>query len=123
MSGTVTQLSVATVDALELTPTSYVNPANVTQGEADERGHTLHVSPDENFIVGVWAAEPYAETFPDGYPGDEFAHVLKGTLTLVDPDGTSRSFGPGESYIMTKGWSGTFQIDSSFTKYFVLYVG
>jgi hypothetical protein len=83
MSGTVTPLSAATVDALELTPTSYVNPANVTQGEAGERGHTLHVS----------------------------------------GDGTSRSFGPGESYIMTKGWSGTFRIDSSFTKYFVLYVG
>jgi uncharacterized cupin superfamily protein len=123
MSGSVTPLSMAVVEAMTLEPTAYVAAENVTHGDPAERGHTVHVSPDERFLVGVWAAEPYGETFPDGYPGDEFAHVLAGRLTLVDPDGTQRSFGPGDSYVMTKGWAGTFQVDASFTKYFVLYLG
>ena len=123
MNGTLTPLSPAAVEALSLTPTAYVATDNITQGDPAERGHMVYASPDDKFLVGVWAAEPYAETFPDGYPGDEFAHVLRGSLTLIDPEGTARSFGPGDSYVMTKGWSGTFQVDASFTKYFVLYVG
>ena len=47
-------------------------------------------------------AEPCAETFPDG---------------------TSRTFSSGDSYVMTKGWAGTFQVDASFTKCFVLHLG
>lgn len=122
MTGMLTPLSPASVEALTLAPTAYVTAANITHGEPAERGHVVYASPDEKFLVGVWAAEPYGESFPDGYPGDEFAHVLSGRLTLIEPDGASRSFGPGDSYVMTKGWAGTFRVDASFTKYFVLYL-
>lgn len=106
-----------------LEPTAYVTADNVVHGEPAERGALVHTSDDGSFLVGVWAAEPYSETFPAGYPGDEFAQVIEGRLTLIDPDGSSRTFAAGDSYVMTKGWAGTFQVDASFTKYFVLHLG
>jgi uncharacterized cupin superfamily protein len=118
----VLSLQSGAVKATTLEPTAYVTADNVVHGEPAERGAVLHSSDDGSLIVGVWTAQPYAETFPLGYPGDEFAQVLEGRLTLIDPDGSSRTFVAGDSYVMTKGWAGTFQVETPLTKYFVLYV-
>ena len=116
-------LHAGAVGSMTLEPTGYVTTENVVHGDPAERGAMVHSSADGSFLVGVWVAEPYAETFPDGYPGDEYAYVVDGRLTLVDPDGTSRTFVAGDSYVMTKGWAGTFQVDETLTKHFVLKLG
>ncbi|MCZ3388880.1 MAG: cupin domain-containing protein [Actinomycetia bacterium] len=121
-SSSVLPLQVGAVESMSLEPTSYVTADNVLHGEPAERGTLVHTSGDGSFLVGVWSAEPYAETFPAGYPGDEFAQVIEGRLTLVDPDGSSQTFSAGDSYVMTKGWAGSFQVDTTFTKYFVLHL-
>jgi uncharacterized cupin superfamily protein len=101
----------------ELTPCNYVLAEGLIEGDPQEREHVYFAS--DAFTVAVWEAQPYAERI-DSYPGDEFAHVIRGRLTLTDPDGTSQTFGEGESYLMRAGWSGEFRVEESFMKYFAL---
>jgi uncharacterized cupin superfamily protein len=43
------------------------------------------------------------------FPGDEFVYVLGGTVTLPDDrTGEAPTFGPGEHFLVPKGWQGTW---------------
>lgn len=40
---------------------------------------------------------------------DEFVLVLNGKLVLTEPDGTVHEFTPGESFVVPKGYTGTWE--------------
>jgi uncharacterized cupin superfamily protein len=49
------------------------------------------------------------------FPGDEFVYVLEGTVTLPDDrTGNAPTFGPGEHFLVPKGWKGTWTSDGFF---------
>lgn len=102
-----------------LTPCAFVPAETVIDGDPKEQAAIMLSSGDDSFMVGVWESTPYAETF-DGYPSNEFCHVLKGKATLTDLEGQSHTFVAGDSYIVPKGFRGTFRVEETFRKYFVL---
>ena len=73
-------------------------------------------------VVGIWECTPYAEVF-ESYPGDEFCQVLSGKVTLTDADGHESTFVAGDSYVVPKGFKGTFRVVESMRKYYALYTG
>lgn len=66
-------------------------------------------------------AEPYAE-FIESYPGDEYTRVLEGSITLTGDDGVAHTFGPGDSFTLSRGWRGHYRVTERLVKQFAIYV-
>lgn len=64
-------------------------------------------NPDKGALAGIWEAEPHLERCTCDV--DELCHILEGKVRLTDADGHAREFGPGESFVVAKGFSGTWE--------------
>ncbi|MEM9632096.1 MAG: cupin domain-containing protein [Pseudomonadota bacterium] len=107
-----------------LEPVAFVDPATVVEGKAVEKGHGYMGDDGEALAVGIWETTAYAEVFSgDGYPEDEFCHVLAGTLTMTDADGTTQTFEQGDNFVVRKGWCGEFRVTEGFKKIYVMPAG
>ena len=68
--------------------------------------------------VAIWESEA-GVLKASNYPMDEFIYVLEGHLVTIDADGTRREFHPGDSFVLPKGWAGTWDMKSRFKKIIV----
>lgn len=68
--------------------------------------------------VALWGSEPGALKATD-YPIDEFVYVLEGDVVTTDADGTRHEFHPGDSFVIPKGWVGTWDMKTRFKKIIV----
>lgn len=55
------------------------------------------------------------------FPADEFMYILEGELEITDTKGHVDKFGPGDAFVMPKGFSGTWRQLSPIKKYAVTY--
>ncbi len=77
------------------------------------------VEPGKKAVAGIWEAGPHLERCTCDY--DELCHILEGTVRLTDAAGASRTFGPGESFVVASGFSGTWENLTNVRKvYFIL---
>jgi uncharacterized cupin superfamily protein len=106
-------------DGVTLKPCNLVPAEAVIDGDPKERGAELFTANDGRFVVGMWECTPYAEAF-DAYPANEFCQVLKGRVTLTDEQGHSETFVTGDSYLVPEGFRGTFRVEETLLKYYVL---
>lgn len=104
---------------INLEPCNLVPADGVIDGEPQERGAEIFTANDGRFVVGLWECTPYAETF-DAYPANEFCQVLKGRATLTDEEGNSQTFVAGDSYVVPEGFRGTFRVEETLLKYYVV---
>ena len=102
-----------------LSPCSFVDPATVEGAPPNEKGHIFFTNATGNLTVGVWEATSYRERI-DSYPVDEVMFVLEGSVTIIDAEGKSESFGPGDAFVMPKGFRGTWENRERLRKYFVI---
>lgn len=72
------------------------------------------------FRVAIWESGP-GVLVTDSYPNDEYGRVLEGSLTITNADGSTADFGPGDSFVIPKGWSGRWHMKTRFKKQFVAY--
>lgn len=52
-------------------------------------------------MAGVWQCTP--GKFEYTYPGDEICTLLQGKISLVDEDGATHDYGPGDTFYTRKG--------------------
>ena len=68
---------------------------------------------------GVWEAT--AGAFRSNCAGYvEFCHILEGSCRIVDPDGTTHSFGAGDSFVLPEGFAGHWEVDERVKKVFFI---
>ncbi|AKS35536.1 cupin domain-containing protein [Mycolicibacterium goodii] len=104
-----------------MTPSAYVTAESLREGDPAEH-EAVHLSScDGRFTVGSWRAEPYAE-FIECYPGDEYTRVLEGSITLTGEDGVAHTFGPGDSFTLSRGWRGHYRVTERLVKQFAIYI-
>ena len=72
------------------------------------------------FRVAIWESGP-GVLVTDSYPNDEYCRVLEGTLTITNADGSTADFGPGDSFVIPRGWAGRWHMETRFKKQFVAY--
>lgn len=58
----------------------------------------------------------------NGFPADEFMYILEGELEITDANGHVSKFGPGDAFVMKKGFSGTWRQLTAIKKYAVTYI-
>lgn len=53
----------------------------------------------------------------DGYPYDEFCMITEGELVVTNrDDGTTATYGPGDSFVIPAGWNGIWDMKTYFKK-------
>jgi uncharacterized cupin superfamily protein len=76
-------------------------------------------SPDGAFEVGVSSYDRVTLAIRD-WPFDEYMHILSGKLEVIDKNG-SHIFGPGEAFVMPKGFNGTWRVLEPLKKIAIVY--
>ncbi|MGV9711836.1 cupin domain-containing protein [Gordonia sp. NPDC003424] len=104
-----------------MTPSAYVTTETLRDGDPREREAIHLTSDDEKFIVGSWEAQPYTE-YIESYPGDEYARVLEGSVTLTGDDGVAHTYSAGEAFTLRRGWRGEYRVTEPLLKQFALYL-
>ena len=59
------------------------------------------------FFVGTWASTP--GKWRVSYSEHEFCHLLEGRVTLTSDNGREWRFGPGDTWVIPAGFSGTWE--------------
>lgn len=96
---------------------------NVPEGQTFDgsfRSVVGYRSADGRFSAAIWESGP-GVLKTDGYPNDEFCHVLEGKLVITNASGATAEFGPGDSFVIPKGWVGTWDMKTRFKKRFVAF--
>lgn len=77
-----------------------------------------YTSPDESMITGCWEATP--GTYHATYAAWEFVHLIEGKVIITPDEGEAQTFGPGEAFMVEKGFSGTWEIKEKVYKHFAI---
>lgn len=99
-------------------PLGYIDPATVSGGTADERGHIFFTNPEGTVNAGVWECTPCTEAIDD-YPYDQCCFVLMGKLTITDQAGHAETFVPGEAFMIPRGFKGSWRMTEPYKNFFV----
>jgi len=77
-------------------------------------------SADRKFTVALWESGP-GVLKTDGYPHDEYCLVLEGHLVITNRSGNREEFNPGDTFVIPKGWAGTWNMTTRFKKQYVAF--
>ena len=77
-------------------------------------------SADGKFTVALWESGP-GVLQTDAYPHDEYCLVLAGHLVVTNRGGRREEFGPGDTFVIPKGWAGTWNMTTRFKKQYVAF--
>lgn len=68
--------------------------------------------------VGVFEGEPGIARVTD-WPHDEFITLIFGEVVITDAAGTTRIFRGGDSFVLPKGFTGTYEIKTKMREIYV----
>lgn len=107
----------------EMEPSHAIEPGWVVRGRAEEASKILQVSEDQKFVVQIWECRSAVELDIDKYPVNEFITIISGQLELVDSQSGTKTYGPGDSLVISKGFCGRWIQDGALRKYSACYLG
>lgn len=93
-------------------------PELVIDGEPSESAHVFREFANRKVVLGIWESQSGALKF-DAYPFDEICIVVEGSVTLEEDGGAADSFGPGDVFLIRKGFSGIWQMPGKLRKFYV----
>lgn len=107
-------------------PHSGMEPSHLTSPEnflVSDPGETIHIafrSREGNVTAGVWECSPCREDIKR-YGVDELCTVISGSVTITDREGRSETFGPGDSFVMDRDFSGIWHITETLKKFWMIH--
>lgn len=93
-------------------------PEKVIAGDPKFTTWLVETTDNETLFSGVWEATPGA--WKISYDEWEFCSILSGRSVLTDKDGVTREIGPGYSFVLQPGFSGTWEVLETTRKLFVI---
>jgi uncharacterized cupin superfamily protein len=101
-------------------PEEYHLPAEkLLHGNPKQTLWMQYTDPTRQLMVGLWYSEP--GKWRIAYTEEEFCHMLEGHSILTDASGRSVSVVAGESFVVPRGFVGTWEVVQPTTKRFVIY--
>jgi uncharacterized cupin superfamily protein len=76
---------------------------------------TRYLSKDKKYSVGIWESGPGVLKVND-YPQDEYCLIITGDLVITNASGSRQEFHPGDTFVIPKGWVGTWEMKSRLKK-------
>jgi len=77
----------------------------------------LYASEDESIRCGRWEALP--GTYHATYEAWEFVHLIEGRIIITPDGGDPQTVGPGDAFVIEKGFKGTWKIEEKALKHAV----
>jgi uncharacterized cupin superfamily protein len=112
--------SLATLPTAPLEDTDYWRV--IGSGRPPAASVSTYVSTDKLFEAGVSKYERVTLELRD-WPADEFMYIVEGQVEITPSGGEPRVYGPGDAFVMPKGFSGTWRQLSNLRKIQVMYAG
>lgn len=81
-----------------------INPDSLVSGAPVQRGSLCDENAETGYLAGVWDCTAFTDS-PGPYPSDEFMLLLEGTVILRLPEGGEVRVGPGEAFVIPKGFA------------------
>ncbi len=87
---------------------AFIAPRNVLNGKHNPRGEVLFYG--EELITEIYEDDPATILYDEPFPHDEFILILSGKLILTGSDGVSQEYVAGDSLVLPRGFTGTWQM-------------
>ncbi len=97
----------------------FLAPEKRIEGNPKQTIWTQYQDATDKFFAGVWRSEP--GKWKVSYTEEEFCHILEGISVLVALDGSTLTVHAGESFVIPRGFVGTWEVVERTTKRFVIY--
>jgi len=88
-------------------------------GDPEQRLWSEYADASGKFFVGVWESDP--GTWRVQYTEEEYCRILEGRSLLTASDGTVTAVGPGDEFVIPRGFVGTWQVIETTRKTYVIY--
>ena len=98
-------------------------PPHMTEGDFDGAYAYKHLyasKENPSHRAGIWESEAGVLVI-DSYRINEYVELLSGELRTIDADGTEQTFGPGDKFVIPKGWKGRWEMKSHIRKHYVTF--
>jgi uncharacterized cupin superfamily protein len=120
MSTDARDLTVAAVRTVDRNGTRVVPDPDgydrVSEGWSEAEYRAVDLAEDS--LGGLWEGEPGSVWF-ESWPYTEFCVMISGRVAVVDAAGGRREFGPGEAFVVPRGFRGSWETLEPSVKYFV----
>lgn len=78
-----------------------------------------YTDPSGQFVVGVWRSEP--GKWRISYTEEEYCQMLEGRSIVTDAVGRAVTVAAGESFVIPRGFEGTWEVVDTTLKRFVIF--
>ena len=107
-------------DASDAAPeVSFVAGDKLLAGNPPQTLWLHYTDPTRQFFAGVWRSEP--GKWRISYTEEEYCHVTEGVSVITDAEGRATTVTAGESFVIPRGFNGTWEVVETTTKRFVIY--
>ena len=101
-----------------LAPATAVPAGAFSSDDHTELRHVVYESADGSITSGVWECAPMSMEI-DAYSTTEVMTLISGRIRLTDEQGQTKSFGPGDTFLIPKGAKVTFEITETVRKFYL----
>ena len=97
----------------------YLPAAKLIHGNPKQTIWASYTDPSGQFMVGTWRGE--RGKWRVTYTEEEYCHMLEGVSILTNLNGDQTTVKAGDSFVVPKGFEGTWEVVEPSTKRFVIY--
>jgi uncharacterized cupin superfamily protein len=97
----------------------FLAPEKLIRGNPKQTVWMHYTDPSGQFMVGLWRSEP--GLWRVRYTEQEYCHILDGTSVLTDAAGHAVTVSAGDSFVVPRGFVGTWEVVVTTTKRFVIH--
>ena len=113
--------NVKIIDFGSLGPAEHSAPApeKVLAGDPQQQIWNAFSDPEGRFHTGRWTST--VGIWRVDYTERELCHLLSGTVRLTDAAGVQRTYRAGDTFMIDKGFSGTWEVIEACSKIYAIY--
>ena len=101
-------------------PERYFLPTEkLISGNPEQRLWSQYTDASGQFFAGVWESDPGA--WRVRYTEEEHCRIVSGRSRLTSADGTVTEVGPGDEFVIARGFEGVWEVLERTRKTYVIY--
>ncbi len=97
----------------------FLAPEKLLDGNPKQTVWMQYSDPTSKFFVGIWHSE--TGKWKISYTEEETCKILEGESIITDESGKSTTVRAGDSFVIPRGFMGTWEVVSPTKKNFVIY--
>lgn len=94
-------------------------PERLLEGSPQQQIANVYADASQQFFAGRWSSS--RGKWRVQYTEHEFCHMLEGRVRIVAASGRVSEFGPGQSFVVPAGFSGTWEVIEPATKLYAIF--